>query len=208
MKHKIIVAGIGPGSEAYIVPQALQAIKNAQALVGGRRALAQFSQAGQSTMAITADLAAVLTFIRQELEQRDVVVMVSGDPGYYSLLDALRREFTPAVLQVIPGISAMQYAFARLALPWHDAKLVSFHGRVPAAAATKYMPGKIMGMLTDSKYNSQTIPELLIKQGWPADTKLHICSRLSYEDEELIETELGKALTIAARNHCILVVEG
>lgn len=208
MKHKIIVAGIGPGSEAYIVPQALQAIKNAQALVGGRRALAQFSQAGQSTMAITADLAAVLTFIRQELEQRDVVVMVSGDPGYYSLLDALRREFTPAVLQVIPGISAMQYAFARLALPWHDAKLVSFHGRVPAAAVTKYVPGKIMGMLTDSKYNSQTIPELLIKQGWPADTKLHICSRLSYEDEELIETELGKALTIAARNHCILVVEG
>ena len=61
------------------------------------------------------------------------MAMVSGDPGYYSLLDALRRDFPAKQIMVIPGISAMQYAFARLALPWHDAVLASFHGRPPAA---------------------------------------------------------------------------
>ena len=208
MKHKIIVAGIGPGHEAYIVPQALQAIKKAHALVGGRRALAQFVTAEQNTMAITADIEGVMNFIRQQLGERDVVVMVSGDPGYYSLLDALRREFPLDTLQVIPGISAMQYAFAQLALPWHDTKLVSFHGRVPTAEDIKYLPGKIMGMLTDSQYNSQTIPELLLKEGWPADTKLHICSRLSYEDEEIIATTLNKASQLSVHTHCILIVSG
>jgi cobalt-precorrin-7 (C5)-methyltransferase len=207
MKHKIIVAGIGPGNEAYIVPKALQAIKSAKVLVGGRRALAQFAHTGQKTMAVTADIKGVMAFMASQLTEHDVVVMVSGDPGYYSLLDALRREFPPESLQVIPGISAMQYAFASLALPWHDAQWVSFHGRVPAADAINYAPGKIMGMLTDGKYNSHTIPELLLKNGWPADTSLYICSRLSYPDEEIVTTTLGNAGTIAVQGHCILVVK-
>ena len=41
--HKIIVAGIGPGNPAYMVPEAVQAIEKAQVLVGGKRALAQFA---------------------------------------------------------------------------------------------------------------------------------------------------------------------
>ena len=44
MKHKIIVAGIGPGNPDYMVPMARQTIASAMALVGGRRALAQFAQ--------------------------------------------------------------------------------------------------------------------------------------------------------------------
>ena len=207
MDHKIIVAGIGPGSEAYIVPQALQAIRSAKTLVGGRRALQQFSQEGQQTMAITADIESVMDFIACQLTNNDVVVMVSGDPGYYSLLDALRRRFPSASLQVIPGISAMQYAFARLALPWHDAEWVSFHGRLPKNEDISYAAGKIIGMLTDGKYNSHTIPELLRQQGWPAEATLHICSRLSYADEEIITTTLEKAGSIDIKGHCILVVE-
>jgi precorrin-6B methylase 1 len=95
MKHKIIVAGIGPGNPDYMVPMARQTIASAMALVGGRRALAQFAQpagTGQQTMAVTRDIPAVLDFIRTELAKHDVVAMVSGDPG---LLFAARCD--PAV---------------------------------------------------------------------------------------------------------------
>jgi cobalt-precorrin-7 (C5)-methyltransferase len=146
-----------------------------------------------------------MDFIRIKLQQADVVAMVSGDPGYYSLLDALRREFPAEQLTVIPGISAMQYAFARLALPWHDATLASFHGRTPSAEEIAYKPGKILGLLTDSQHNSQTIAQILMKAGWPSEQPLHICSRLSYEDEEIITTTLQEAETLPLYNHCILV---
>jgi len=206
-ENKIIVVGIGPGNPAYIVPQGLQTIQQAKYLVGGRRALAQFAQAAQETCPITADIQGVLSFIRARVQQADVVVMVSGDPGYYSLLDALRRAFPLEQLAVIPGISAMQYAFARLALPWHDAVLASFHGRVPAEAAIVHAPGKVLGMLTDSKYNSQRIAQYLMERGWPADTPLHICSRLSYADEEILSTTLQGALDLPVKTACILIVE-
>ena len=152
IKHRIIVAGIGPGNPDYMIPAAREAIRGAKALAGGHRALEQFAESGrQNTMVIAGDIPGVMEFVRRELEQHDVVVMVSGDPGYYSLLDALRRCFPHEPIQVIPGISAMQMAFSRLALPWHDAQLVSFHGRRPAAEQLTYQPGRTIGMLTDGK---------------------------------------------------------
>ena len=131
MEFKIIVAGIGPGAKEYVVPKALAAIEQAKVLVGGSRALNDFARAGQKTLAIKADISAVMDFIRAELKQNDVVVMVSGDPGYYSLLSSLRRNFPAEKIEVIPGLSSMQVAFAKIALPWQEASLLSFHGRVP-----------------------------------------------------------------------------
>ena len=125
--HKIIVAGIGPGNPAYLLPKAQNTIANARILVGGRRALEDFAHPAAKTCAIGADIPGVLAFICTSLAENDVVVMVSGDPGYYSLLDALRRTFPLDQIEVIPGISSLQLAFSRLALPWHNARLLSFH---------------------------------------------------------------------------------
>ena len=51
MEHKIIVAGIGPGAKEYVIPMAMQAINEAKVLVGGTRALNEFSHQGQKTFA-------------------------------------------------------------------------------------------------------------------------------------------------------------
>ena len=207
--HRIIVAGIGPGNPDYMVPEALRTIRSAKVLVGGSRALSQFSSGDkeQDTMAIKGDIVAVMDFIAEKLRDNDVVAMVSGDPGYFSLLDALRRYFPEEIIQVIPGISSMQLAFARLALPWHEADLLSFHGRRPAEEKLAYAPGRLLGMLTDGEYNSCTIPKLLLEMGWPEETELAICTRLSYQDEKIIRTTLAGAAGYEAYGHCILVVK-
>ena len=208
MNNKIIVAGIGPGSIDYISPVALRAIQSANVLVGGRRALSYFATDNQISCSITGDISAVIKFIREQLQNSDVVVMASGDPGYYSILDTLRREFAATKIEVIPSISSMQLAFARLALPWHNATLLSFHGRRPSDEQLRYEPGKVIGMLTDGEYNSHTIPQILIKLGWSNDSKLAICSRLSYEDEKTINTTIIEALNIEVVKHCVLIVRG
>ena len=152
--HKIIVAGIGPGNPAYLLPKAQNTIANARILVGGRRALEDFAHPAAKTCAIGADIPGVLAFICTSLAENDVVVMVSGDPGYYSLLDALRRTFPLDQIEVIPGISSLQLAFSRLALPWHNARLLSFHGREPLPEELFRAPGAVLGMLTDGRRDS------------------------------------------------------
>ncbi|MBQ4404274.1 MAG: precorrin-6y C5,15-methyltransferase (decarboxylating) subunit CbiE [Selenomonadaceae bacterium] len=207
MENKIIVAGIGPGSGEYVTPAALNKIRSAKFLVGGRRALAEFSTANQITCAITRDLDAPINFVREKILLGEVVVMVSGDPGYYSLLDLLRKNFPPSMIEVIPSISAMQLAFAKIALPWHDATLLSFHGRQPARAALEYSAGKILGLLTDAEFNSATISKILIDCGWSGDSSVTICARLSYPDEKIFTTTLERAAQDLPVKHCILIVK-
>ena len=208
MEFKIIVVGIGPGAKEYIVPKALTAIENAKVLVGGSRALADFAQAKQKTFAIKADIDAVMNFIKAELKQNDVVVMVSGDPGYYSLLSSLRRNFPIEKIEVIPGLSSIQIAFAKIALPWQDASLLSFHGRIPSDDDLVYHEGRIIGMLTDNKFNSGRIAEYLIKRGWNKNAKAYICARLSYPDEKIVCMSLDEAQTKEITSHCVMIVEG
>ena len=109
---------------------------------------------------------------------------------------------------MIPGISSVQFAFARLALPWHDASLLSFHGRRPTDEALAYAPGRVLGLLTDAKYSSRTIPRLLTEMGWPKDTRAAICARLSYEDERILRTTLADVEKEREETHCIMVVRG
>ena len=82
MDHRIVVVGIGPGSPDYLLPVAKQALAGAKVLLGSGRALAVFAPPGSETRVIDRDIAGVMAFIHQRLPAADVVVMVSGDPGF------------------------------------------------------------------------------------------------------------------------------
>ena len=205
MRNKIFVVGIGPGDKKYITPAALEKILSAKFLLGGRRALKDFATDSQEIFAITKDLESAINFIREKILFADVVVMVSGDPGYYSMLDLIRKNFSQDLIEVIPSISAMQLAFARLSLSWYDAKLLSFHGRRPTDEDLKFSPQKVLGLLTDSEFNSATISKILLELGWNENSNLAICSRLSYPDEKIILTTLAQAVISEPVKHCILI---
>ncbi len=208
METKITVAGIGPGSRDYILPIALKAIENAKVLVGGRRALAQFAAKEQAQIAITADVQGTLAQVERALEKDDVVIMVSGDPGFYSLLPALRVAFPKKKMEVLPGVSSLQLAFARVGAPWQNADLMSLHGRLPDYASLAYEPGRTMGMLTDDEHNSQRIAMLLLDAGWPESTPVYIASHLSYDDEKLVTTTLIRATAQEPVRQCVMAVFG
>jgi precorrin-6Y C5,15-methyltransferase (decarboxylating) len=56
-----------------------------------------------------------------------VTVLASGDPGFFGIVRAIRaRGLRPAV---VPAVSSVALAFARLGLDWDDALVISAHGR-------------------------------------------------------------------------------
>ncbi len=205
MEYKIIVAGIGPGHPDYILPAVQRAIAQASCLVGGQRALSTLAKSHQKCIPITKDLSALVTSLQVALKHTSPVVLVSGDPGFYSLLAFLRRHFSPQQLCVLPGISSLQFLFAKLALPWQNARFISLHGRQPQQEILRDKR-HTLGILTDNFYNVQRITQLLIEAGWPADTTIVIASQLSYPDEKIITCSLQEALSLSPRKNSILVV--
>lgn len=208
MEHRLTIVGIGPGSKEYILPAALNAIEAASVLVGGGRALKTYARPDQMIYKVDRDIKGLLEFVKLQLRDRDVVVMVSGDPGYYSLLETLRHEVPAENLCVIPGLSSFQLAFARIGIPWQTASLISVHGRKPDMAALEYKSGCIVAFLTDGENHPARIAGWLQQQGWPLQACVSLCRDLSCEDETILTTTLEAALTVTGFDSCVMVVMG
>lgn len=207
MEHRLIVVGIGPGHPDYVLPAASRAIAAATVLAGGARALREFARGDQLQIKVDGDVLRLIRELRAQLVQCDIVVMVSGDPGYYSLLETLRREFPPERIQVIPGVSSFQAAFARLGLPWQNARLVSAHGRRPTDLDLAYDGNGFLSLLTDANHHPARIAGWLLERGWPGDSLVWLCRNLSYEDETVLAGTLTEIREATGFDSCVMVVK-
>lgn len=208
MEHTLIVAGIGPGDRDYILPKALQAIESAHYLVGGHRALSDYAKESQETYPVTGKLSELAEWLEKALMQDDVVVMVSGDPGYYSLLPWLKKRFSAVKIEVIPGISSIQAAFSLLTEPWQGASWLSFHGRIPDDKDLIYGKGRKLAFLTDYEHNPAYIASYLMERGWPKDTEAAACEHISYENQAVRRSTLEDISHLDGFGESVMVVIG
>lgn len=204
MKFKVTVAGVGPGGEGYILPVVREAVAAADLLLGGERALSPFFELGKEMLPVTADLAGLAAQLRVFAREKKVVVLVSGDPGFYSLLTYLRRHFSAEELDVIPGVSSVQVAFARLAVPWQDAVFFSTHGRDAAnILQALLMPGK-KAVLTDKVWTPGRIARAMLAGG-ARDSAVALCHSLTTANERIYQTKLS-ALDAMEEGDCVMVI--
>ncbi|NUS79337.1 MAG: precorrin-6y C5,15-methyltransferase (decarboxylating) subunit CbiE, partial [Streptomyces sp.] len=121
----ITVFGTGTGA-----PVPADVLAGARLVVGGRRHLASAPVPEDAEQVVLGALAPALDVIERHLdEQERVVVLASGDPGFFGIVRALAERFGSEQLDVRPGVSSVATAFARLGLTWDDAVVVSAHGR-------------------------------------------------------------------------------
>lgn len=128
---------IGTGTGAPLPPDATAAVAGAALVVGGRRHLAAVSATvpKDAERVVLGALAPALDTIEEYVgKERPVVVLASGDPGFFGIVRALSERFGAGRLDVRPGVSSVAAAFARLGLTWDDAVIVSAHGRAPRTA--------------------------------------------------------------------------
>jgi precorrin-6Y C5,15-methyltransferase (decarboxylating) len=55
------------------------------------------------------------------------VVLADGDPGFFGLVRALRKPEHGLEVEVVPGVTSIARAFARVGMPWDDARVVVAH---------------------------------------------------------------------------------
>ncbi|MGW3494918.1 precorrin-6y C5,15-methyltransferase (decarboxylating) subunit CbiE [Streptomyces sp. NPDC001020] len=126
----ITVVGTGTGT-----PLPADALAGADLVVGGRRHLDAVPLPEGAQRIVLGPPAPALDAIERCLgDGRRVVVLASGDPGFFGIVRLLTERFGARRLDIRPGVSSVATAFARLGLPWDDAVVVSAHGRDPRTA--------------------------------------------------------------------------
>ncbi|MCR5346793.1 MAG: precorrin-6y C5,15-methyltransferase (decarboxylating) subunit CbiE [Fretibacterium sp.] len=123
--RELIVAGVGPGAEEQTTSAVRAVIRVADCVVAAPRHLSLAE--GHPNIITLGGFRT--TFDKMEAQEGSVVVLVSGDPGLYSLLPLLMRHFPGVPLRVLPGVSSLQCLCAAVGETWQDAAVLSGHGR-------------------------------------------------------------------------------
>lgn len=117
----------------------------------------------------------------EEQPARHVVVLASGDPGFFGIVRALGARFGPEALDVRPSAPSIAVAFARLGLSWDDAVVVSAHGRDPRTAVNVCRAHPKTAVLTGPGAGPAELGAALARTG--IERTLVIASALGTADE-------------------------
>jgi len=180
----ITVIGVGPSE----LPEAARArLAEAALVVGSARQLAVAERAApeplgeRRTFELGGDLSPALGVIAAS--SGPVVVLASGDPGFFGIVRVLAEEFGRRSLEVIPAVSAVAAAFAKAGLPWDDALVVSAHGRDPGPAINACLAHPKVAVLTAPGFGPAELAAVL--RGHPR--RLLVAERLGEPDERVVE---------------------
>ncbi|CAA7601902.1 cobalt-precorrin-7 (C15)-methyltransferase [decarboxylating]/trimethylsulfonium-tetrahydrofolate N-methyltransferase [Acididesulfobacillus acetoxydans] len=176
----IHVIGVGPGRPEWVPQATHDIVAQCDAIVGSSRVLHLFPELRKGSYHLSGDMVQSLQLVANLLEENMVVgVLVSGDPGFFSFLAALRREFTEEVINAHPGLSAVQFAFARAGIPWQDASFASVHGRDLASLPRTIL--KPLAVLTGGNNTPQKVAQLLLERG--INPRISVGNSLCYPEE-------------------------
>ncbi|MCR3921061.1 MAG: precorrin-6y C5,15-methyltransferase (decarboxylating) subunit CbiE, partial [Firmicutes bacterium] len=179
-------------------------VQTTDVIVGGARATTPFVHLQKEIIPITGKLDGLAEIIRTQAQRKKVAVLVSGDPGFHSLLAYLRRHFKAEELEVIPGVSSVQVAFARLGEPWQDALLLSAHGRNAHELLPLLLTNAKKAILTDGVWTPGRIAALLLNAG-AQDAKVALCRHLTTLRESIEVTRL-QLLHEDEEGDCVMVI--
>jgi len=207
VSYPVLVVGVGAEGPASLPEATRQHIAQADQLWGSERLLAFWADHPAPKTVIKASVSRLVERLRERGDQR-VVVLASGDPGFYGIAGTLLRYLPAHEVEIIPHVTSLQLAFARAHLDWSDAVLTSAHARPLAELVGWARRAAKLGILTDPTRTPALLARTLLDAGLD-DCRAIVVENLGLPEERLIDSRLSQLVNgqFAALN-VMLVVRG
>jgi cobalt-precorrin-7 (C5)-methyltransferase len=204
-KKKIIIIGCGPGAADYITPAAEAAAAKAEVLIVSQRLKDLFPECPAERIDSGTDVAGILDIIASRRDEgRQVILLATGDPGIFSLAKPVIGRFGRENCEVIPGISSVQVAFARIGLDWQDALIISALNSNPDMTAAGLRPAGKIAVLGGRESTPAWIAGLLRELG--SGRRVFICEDLTLSDERIREAGADELTTLPVSTRAIVLI--
>jgi precorrin-6y C5,15-methyltransferase (decarboxylating) CbiE subunit len=204
-ERKISIVGCGPGGPEYVSPAARAAARDADVLLGAPRLLEMFPEHAGPKASLQGSVEQMLGTIAAAMKEgKRPTVLVSGDPGLFSLAQRIVERFGAAACHILPAVSSVQVAMARLGLGWADTKIVSAHGRSPDIGPAELNGFNKIAILAGT-------PEALAWCGraaaeLQATHVAFVCENLTLSDERIRRLDADEIASCGASSLCIVIL--
>lgn len=190
MREPVAVIGVGVDGLASLAPQAREWLERADQVWGGERMLDLLPEVQGFKVVLSKGIPAALQRLKERRDTERIVLLASGDPGFFGLGSSLLNILPPEEVFLLPQVSVLQSAFARARLAWHDAHFTSAHGRPLTEVVGYARRFSKLGILTDPRNTPAHIATCLLAAGVP-DSRAIVFENLGETSETMLDTRLS-----------------
>ncbi|ABR30563.1 precorrin-6Y C5,15-methyltransferase [Thermosipho melanesiensis] len=178
----ITIVGIGPGNPKYITLEGLEKIKQAKVLVGGKRHLDLFDCEKKIIIDKNFDISTLYSY-------ENVVILASGEPSLYGIANTILKHIKN--VEIIPGISCVQYMASKIKISLNNLRVISLHGKEEDFIST--LKKENVFLFTDKIRTPQYIAKKLVENEM-LNYSIFVGENLSYENEKIYKFPTKKLL--------------
>ncbi len=219
------IIGVLDNGPDGVSPAALAHIARADLVIGARRTLALFEEIF-APQAQQRELGEGLTKVPQwieaaQAESQKVAVLATGDPLCHGIGRYLIGKLGSSHCEVIPNVSTLQLAFARLGLAWQNAAICSAHSKDAGEWSPEAGPdhglypvlqtaqnSDLIALFTSPENSPDRIARMLISAGLGEAFTLSVAERLLLDGERIIrDLPLSEAATQQFANPNVVILQ-
>jgi precorrin-6Y C5,15-methyltransferase (decarboxylating) len=196
------IVGVLDDGASSLDAKALKALAEADLVIGAKRTLALL-EARMNPEAERRELGALSAVVEDvraaQAAGKRCVVLATGDPLCHGIAGYLAMRLCLEAIEVLPNLSTIQLACARVGLVWQDLKIASVHAKDAGeweagadprhglyALAQALRRHDRLAVLTSPDNTPDRVARLLLAEGLQDDFQLAVAERLLLPDERVV----------------------
>ena len=197
----INVLGLGPGNTDYITKLGEKLIQNSDVVIGGKRNLESIIDFEGEKIEISSNLKEIVEYINNN-KHKQISVIASGDPLIYGIGRYLSKNIDKEDLNIVSGISSLQYIFSKVHIDMNDLYITSSHGKTPDFDYV--LSHKKVCMVTDKIIGPKEICKQILDRN--LEKTIVVGENLSYDNERITIGSPEDILNLEDFDMCVVVI--
>ncbi len=188
---KIYIVGVGGDGLAGLTLRGREILSSADIVFGSDSALRLLPEINAERIRIGSDLLEILEKLRANFGKKKMVVVAGGDPLFYGVARYLCDRLGKDRFEVLPHVSSMQLAFARIKETWEEAYLTDLSTRSLDDVLDRIRTSETVGLFTSETHHPPRIARELLVRGLDY-FRAYVCENLGGPDERITQGELAE----------------
>ncbi len=186
---KVHIVGIGDDGVDGMTAQARRLLEAADVLLGPESCASLLPEAIAARLQPSLSLDELVERIEGAGSKR-IVVLASGDPLFYGTARYVCAKLGKDRFEVVPHVSSMQLAFARVKESWEEAFLANLSGQSIERVIDKIRSSETVGLFTSEQWPPSAVAKTLLEEGIGA-FQAYVCENLGSPDERVTQGSLA-----------------
>ncbi len=186
---RIHIIGVGSDGMAGLTSRARDLLLSADIVFGSEHTLKLLPELRAERRVIGSDWQETVNALTAMMGRKRLAIVAGGDPLFYGVARYLCDRLGKEHFEVLPHVSSMQLAFARIKETWEEAYLTNLQTHPLESVLDRIRTAETVGLFTSESEGPPEIARTLLARGLDY-FRMYVCENLGGPDERVTQGEL------------------